>query len=167
MHSTPRTTRIIHRSTVSVCISRYLHTSHQSTATLSLPFPQVTPFYRRGPRVTCGKNLPRFLFTNSLSHMIPLIPQSPPLSSFPPFFCLFLICKNNPEKESIVPHFNIIFALFPDVCLPLVVKRNRLRTSCICTWRAPRQKLRAANYAVRGITGNLQCPAQAVNLRES
>ena len=81
---------IIHRSTVSVYPGTFtLPTNRRQLR----PFPsprfspsfKVTPFHRRGPRVTCWISLPRLLPTTiSLSHMIPLILQ------FPSFFLVSL-----------------------------------------------------------------------------
>ena len=64
-HSTSRTTRIIHRSTVSVypCTFTLATNRRQPLPSPSPRFPlffKVTPFYRRGPRVTCWISLPGF-----------------------------------------------------------------------------------------------------------
>jgi len=66
LHSTSRTTRVSHRSTVSAYPGTFtLPTNRQQLYPFPyprfLPFSESLPFYRRGPRVTCWITLPRFL----------------------------------------------------------------------------------------------------------
>lgn len=120
-YSTSRTTRIIHCTTVSVYPGTFTLPANRRQlcpfpSPRSFPSSKVTPFYRRGPRVTCWISLPRLLPTTiSLSHMIPLILQFPSFTfSFPlslPCSCVRLLPKSQSCRVSISSsHCSSMFA---------------------------------------------------------
>ena len=110
------------------------------------PF-KVTPFYRRGPRVTRWIGLPRFLPTTIsllLSHMVPFIPYS----------CVRIIPKSSQSC-----HVSISFRIVPR-CLPAsetLPVRYKMR------WRLVSTKKRGMYSKLyrKGITEGPRCPAQS------
>jgi len=58
-NSTSRTTRVIHRSTVSVYLGTFTLPTNRRQLPIFLPPFKITPFYRRGLQVTCWISPPR------------------------------------------------------------------------------------------------------------